>query len=222
MLVPAEPAELAAAAERILTNPELRRSMQEAGIKNLGRMGALDNVVDYCARSWAGRPAAASMKNIRNTSIRSANIKRKAKELMKMSASNDVRVVKVGNVSVGGGTLAVAAGPCVLDTFDEALMIAKTMKEYCAEFGFGYIFKASFDKANRTSITSYRGPGIEKGSNGSRRSGARLAYPSSRTFTSRGRPRLRRSTSTCSRYRPSSAARRICSRRRAARESRST
>ena len=80
-----------------------------------------------------------------------------------MSASNDVRVVKVGNVSVGGGTLAVAAGPCVLDTFDEALAIAKTMKEYCAEFGFGYIFKASFDKANRTSIKSYRGPGIEKG-----------------------------------------------------------
>ena len=80
-----------------------------------------------------------------------------------MSASNDVRVVKVGNVSVGGGTLAVAAGPCVLDTFEEALAIAKTMKEYCAEFGFGYIFKASFDKANRTSIKSYRGPGIEKG-----------------------------------------------------------
>lgn len=57
VLVPAEPAELAAAAERILTNPELRRSMQEAGIKNLGRMGALDNVVDYCAAElgWEAR-----------------------------------------------------------------------------------------------------------------------------------------------------------------------
>lgn len=80
-----------------------------------------------------------------------------------MSDASSVRVVNVGNVPVGGGRLAVAAGPCVLDTFDEALMIAETMKEYCAEFGFGYIFKASFDKANRTSITSYRGPGIEKG-----------------------------------------------------------
>ena len=46
-----------------------------------------------------------------------------------MSASNDVRVVKVGNVSVGGGTLAVAAGPCVLDTFEEALAIAKAAIE---------------------------------------------------------------------------------------------
>ena len=57
VLVPAESAELAAAAERILTNPELRRSMQEAGIKNLGRMGALDNVVDYCAAElgWEAR-----------------------------------------------------------------------------------------------------------------------------------------------------------------------
>ena len=133
---------------------------------------------------------------------------------MKMSASNDVRVVKVGNVSVGGGTLAVAAGPCVLDTFEEALAIAKTMKEYCAEFGFGYIFKASFDKANRTSIKSYRGPGIEKG----------LEWLSEigREAGGRGRPRRRRSTSTCFRYRPSSAARRTCSRRRAAQASRST
>ncbi len=82
-----------------------------------------------------------------------------------MPAENNVRTVKVGNVSIGGGTLAVAAGPCVLDTFEEALNIAVAMKEWCAEFGFGYIFKASFDKANRTSIKSYRGPGIKEGLN---------------------------------------------------------
>ncbi len=57
VLVPAAPAALADAAARILTDPELRRLMQEAGIKNLGRMGALDNVVDYCAKElgWEAR-----------------------------------------------------------------------------------------------------------------------------------------------------------------------
>ena len=139
-----------------------------------------------------------------------------------MSASNDVRVVKVGNVSVGGGTLAVAAGPCVLDTFDEALTIAKTMKEYCAEFGFGYIFKASFDKANRTSIKSYRGPGIEKGLEWLSAIGREAGVPVVTDIHERGRPRRRRSTSTCFRYRPSSAARRTFSLRRAARAGRST
>lgn len=73
------------------------------------------------------------------------------------------REVRVRDITVGGARLTVAAGPCVLDTFDEALMIAREMKKYCAEFGFNYIFKASFDKANRTSITSFRGPGIETG-----------------------------------------------------------
>ena len=61
-----------------------------------------------------------------------------------------VKEVRVRDITVGGTRLTVAAGPCVLDTFDEALMTARVMKEYCAEFGFNYIFKASFDKANRT------------------------------------------------------------------------
>ncbi len=55
------------------------------------------------------------------------------------------------------------AGPCVLETLDISLEIAKKIKEIAEEMGFDYIFKASFDKANRTSIKSYRGPGIEKG-----------------------------------------------------------
>jgi 2-dehydro-3-deoxyphosphooctonate aldolase (KDO 8-P synthase) len=74
-----------------------------------------------------------------------------------------VRKVQVGDLEVGGGRLVIVAGPCVLDTLDEALHIAERMKAMCDEYGFGYIFKASFDKANRTSITSYRGPGLEKG-----------------------------------------------------------
>ncbi len=75
----------------------------------------------------------------------------------------DVKKVKVRDITVGGDKLTVVAGPCVLDTYEEALFIAREMKKCCAEFGFNYIFKASFDKANRTSISSYRGPGLEKG-----------------------------------------------------------
>ncbi|MBR0317240.1 MAG: 3-deoxy-8-phosphooctulonate synthase [Synergistaceae bacterium] len=64
---------------------------------------------------------------------------------------------------IGDGGLAVIAGPCSLESFDLGLRIAKTMKYLCDERGLLYIFKASFDKANRTSIHAWRGPGLEKG-----------------------------------------------------------
>lgn len=94
-----------------------------------------------------------------------------------MDKTKRVREVRVGSVTVGGGKLAVAAGPCVLESFDEALLIAESMKALCDEAGFGYIFKASFDKANRTSITSYRGPGLVKGLEWLREIGRRLGVP---------------------------------------------
>lgn len=59
--------------------------------------------------------------------------------------------------------LLLIAGPCVLESIDLARNVAETMLEICSRLGISYIFKASFDKANRTSITSYRGPGIEHG-----------------------------------------------------------
>lgn len=80
-----------------------------------------------------------------------------------MAAEDKIRIVKVRDICVGGPKLTIAAGPCVLDTYEEALAIAREMKGLCADFGFNYIFKASFDKANRTSIKSFRGPGIEEG-----------------------------------------------------------
>ena len=82
---------------------------------------------------------------------------------MKKRPSQGIAEVRVRDITVGGDKLTVAAGPCVLENFEDAFAIAKEMKKLCAEFGFGYIFKASFDKANRTSIMSYRGPGIEEG-----------------------------------------------------------
>jgi len=56
----------------------------------------------------------------------------------------------------------IIAGPCVLESKALCLEVAKFCKSICDEYGFTYVFKASFDKANRTSITSFRGPGLEK------------------------------------------------------------
>ena len=72
--------------------------------------------------------------------------------------------VKVGNFVIGGGApLALLAGPCVLEGYERSLYIGRTIKEICGRLGVPYVFKASFDKANRSSYHSFRGPGIEKG-----------------------------------------------------------
>lgn len=55
------------------------------------------------------------------------------------------------------------AGPCVIESEENVMLVAKKMKEITDKLEINYYFKASFDKANRTSITSYRGPGIDKG-----------------------------------------------------------
>lgn len=57
------------------------------------------------------------------------------------------------------------AGPCVIESEENVMLIARTIKEISERLDLDYYFKASFDKANRTSIESYRGPGIEKGLN---------------------------------------------------------
>ncbi len=74
-----------------------------------------------------------------------------------------INIVKIANFQVGGATPLLIAGPCVLEDLDIALECARFMKEVAQKVGFNYIFKASFDKANRTSLSSYRGPGLEKG-----------------------------------------------------------
>lgn len=55
------------------------------------------------------------------------------------------------------------AGPCVIESEENIMLIASTMKDICEKLEIPYVFKASFDKANRTSITSFRGPGLEEG-----------------------------------------------------------
>src|SRR5438477_7378202 len=59
--------------------------------------------------------------------------------------------------------LFVIAGPCVIESGDLCLRVAEHVKKVCEGLGLTYIFKASFDKANRTSATSFRGPGLEGG-----------------------------------------------------------
>ena len=74
-----------------------------------------------------------------------------------------MKKIKLKNFEIGGGDLILLAGPCVLEGHDRSLMIGEGIKEICNRLGIPYIFKASFDKANRSSIDSYRGPGIEEG-----------------------------------------------------------
>ena len=70
---------------------------------------------------------------------------------------------RIGEHVIGNGSLTVMAGPCSLESLELGLEVARTMKTLCAKRGLLYVFKASFDKANRTSIHSWRGPGLEKG-----------------------------------------------------------
>ena len=72
--------------------------------------------------------------------------------------------VSIGPVSVGRGRrLALICGPCVMEPNDLTLLIARRLVEICGALEVPLIFKASFDKANRTSKSSYRGPGMEAG-----------------------------------------------------------
>ena len=72
--------------------------------------------------------------------------------------------VVAGGVPIGDGQpLALIAGPCVIESENHALAMARAIRERAARCGCGVIFKASFDKANRTSIRSFRGPGLEPG-----------------------------------------------------------
>ncbi len=74
------------------------------------------------------------------------------------------KVIKVGNVELGNEKpLALIAGPCQIESREHAIFIAGSLVEITKKLGIPYIFKASFDKANRTSINSARGVGLEEG-----------------------------------------------------------
>jgi len=73
-------------------------------------------------------------------------------------------MIKVNNFNIGQGQpLTVIAGPCQIETLEHALMIARTVKEITDRLGMNFVYKSSFDKANRTSIHTKRGVGLIEG-----------------------------------------------------------
>ena len=74
-----------------------------------------------------------------------------------------VKSVPIGPIRVGGGPLALIAGPCVIESEAHAVGLAGRLREIAAARGVPFVFKASYDKANRTSAASFRGPGLEDG-----------------------------------------------------------
>jgi 2-dehydro-3-deoxyphosphooctonate aldolase (KDO 8-P synthase) len=74
------------------------------------------------------------------------------------------RPVRIGSVTIGGGApLALIGGPCAIESEKHALMMAERLQRMTADAGVPFIYKSSYDKANRSSIHSYRGPGLTEG-----------------------------------------------------------
>ena len=75
-----------------------------------------------------------------------------------------MNTVKIRDFEIGAGNpLVLLAGPCVLEGLDRCLYIGREIKAITQRLGIPYVFKASFDKANRSAFNSFRGPGLEKG-----------------------------------------------------------
>jgi 2-dehydro-3-deoxyphosphooctonate aldolase (KDO 8-P synthase) len=77
--------------------------------------------------------------------------------------SVELKPFEVGGATFGDGRLTVIAGPCVVESHEHALMIARECQARARDAGLDYVFKASYDKANRSSKKSYRGPGMREG-----------------------------------------------------------
>ena len=74
------------------------------------------------------------------------------------------RAVRIGSITIGGGApLAVIGGPCAIENEKHALMVAERLQRITTDAGVPFIYKSSYDKANRSSIHAYRGPGLTEG-----------------------------------------------------------
>src|SRR5215470_15711618 len=76
---------------------------------------------------------------------------------------NKVKAFSVGKATFGDGRLTVIAGPCVIESAEHAMMMARECLQRAQAAGLDFVFKSSFDKANRSSIHSFRGLGMEPG-----------------------------------------------------------
>ena len=75
----------------------------------------------------------------------------------------DIKRIKLRDFEIGGDKLTILAGPCVIESQELLYQTAEGLNQITQELGINFVFKSSFDKANRSSITSFRGPGLEKG-----------------------------------------------------------
>lgn len=76
---------------------------------------------------------------------------------------NKLKTVKLNNFEIGKDVLTILAGPCAMENRDVLFSTAETLKKITQKLGINFVFKCSYDKANRSSINSYRGLGMEKG-----------------------------------------------------------
>jgi 2-dehydro-3-deoxyphosphooctonate aldolase (KDO 8-P synthase) len=75
-----------------------------------------------------------------------------------------MKQIRIGSRSIGGkGGALLIAGPCVIESESHCIMMARRLKQLCQRAGITFVFKASYDKANRMSLDSFRGPGLKKG-----------------------------------------------------------
>jgi 2-dehydro-3-deoxyphosphooctonate aldolase (KDO 8-P synthase) len=80
-----------------------------------------------------------------------------------MAENNQVKPFQVGNTTFGDGRLTIIAGPCVIESREHALMMARECSSRAQKAGLDFVYKSSFDKANRSSVKSFRGLGMEAG-----------------------------------------------------------
>ena len=93
------------------------------------------------------------------------------------SGVNALSPFQLGPVTLGGGPLFLIAGPCVLESETHARSLAQAIARIASDLRLPYVFKASFDKANRTSVRSFRGPGLAEGCRILRAIGGDLGVP---------------------------------------------
>jgi 2-dehydro-3-deoxyphosphooctonate aldolase (KDO 8-P synthase) len=85
------------------------------------------------------------------------------RETLELETRNLKLNFQIGDIHIGSGDLFLVAGPCVIESEEHAIRMAEIIKGVTKALSFPFIFKASYDKANRTSIRSFRGPGVKEG-----------------------------------------------------------
>ena len=118
-----------------------------------------------------------------------------------------MRPVEIAGLSIGGGALVLIAGPCVIESEAHAIDTALALRDIARRAGVPFIFKASYDKANRTSAASFRGPGLTEGLRVLARVRGAVDVPILTDIHEPRRRRRRPTSPTCCRSRHSSRGR---------------